>query len=235
MVRSLLIPKFARLNSNMQRKIILTADGSHTLFVPELNEHFHSIHGAMQESLHVFIRNGLLASTAKEVCIFEVGFGTGLNAWLSLANQGDKTIRYFSIEKYPLSEEEFSLLNFANDSNDELAQLFKKMHALEWNKTAELRPGFELTKIHGDLTTFDLGSLPPFDLIYFDAFAPNKQEEMWSEGLFGRLAQQTKAGGIFVTYCAQGEVRRKLMRSGFEMKRIPGPPGKKEMLFGEKA
>jgi len=219
----------------MERKLILTADGSHTLFVPELDEHFHSVHGAIQESMHVFIQNGLNASTKNELCIFEVGFGTGLNALLTLANQGEKHIRYFSIEKYPLTEAEYSQLNFANLLSDELAERFQKMHACSWNEPHLITPNFELTKLDSDLTTFNVSSLPGFDLIYFDAFAPNKQAGMWSEEIFRKLATHTNSRGIFVTYCAQGEVRRKLIRSGFNMQRIPGPPGKKEMLFGEKA
>ena len=218
----------------MERKIILTADGSHTLFVPELDEHFHSVHGAIQESMHVFIQNGVNASTKDDLCIFEVGFGTGLNTLLTLANRGEKHIRYFSIEKYPLQEEEYKQLNFAQSMSDELAELFQKMHACNWNEPHFITPNFELTKLSSDLTTFNVSALPGFDLIYFDAFAPNKQADMWSEEIFRKLATHTNFGGIFVTYCAQGEVRRKLIRSGFNMKRIPGPPGKKEMLFGEK-
>lgn len=218
----------------MERKIILTADGSHTLFVPELDEHFHSVHGAIQESMHVFIQNGLNAATKDELCIFEVGFGTGLNVLLTLANQGQKHIRYFSIEKYPLTEAEYSKLNFADLLSDQLAGQFQKMHACSWNEAHVIAPDFELTKLGSDLTTFNVSALPAFDLIYFDAFAPNKQADMWSEEIFRKLAEHTNFGGLFVTYCAQGEVRRKLIRSGFNMKRIPGPPGKKEMLFGEK-
>jgi tRNA U34 5-methylaminomethyl-2-thiouridine-forming methyltransferase MnmC len=218
----------------MNREIRLTADGSHTLYVPELDEHFHSIHGAIQESMHVFIKNGLLKSALPEICIFEVGFGTGLNALLSLANQGEKNIRYFSIEKYPLKPEEFARLNFARQLPEGLSQQFESMHRCEWNSAQLIAPGFELTKLDADLTSFSFETLPHFDLIYFDAFAPNKQPAMWEEALFAKIAAHTNSGGLFVTYCAQGEVRRKLIRSGFEMQRIPGPPGKKEMLFGEK-
>lgn len=218
----------------MDREIILTEDGSHTLFVPELNEHFHSVHGAIQESMHVFIKNGLFKTAKQELCIFEVGFGTGLNALLTLANKGDKNIHYFSIEKYPLKPEEYSLLNFTHQLPESLSLQFDLMHQCEWNSAQQIAPGFQLTKIDADLTIFNFDVLPEFDLIYFDAFAPNKQPTMWEESLFEKIAAHTNAGGLFVTYCAQGEVRRKLMRSGFEMQRVPGPPGKKEMLFGEK-
>jgi len=219
----------------MKRELILTADGSHTLFVPELNEHFHSVHGAIQESMHVFIQNGLLASTNPGLCIFEVGFGTGLNALLTLAYKGEKSIRYFSIEKYPLQKDEYEQLNFAETLSDDLAVQFQHMHACAWNEPQIIAPNFELTKLQTDLTIFNVEPLPAFDIIYFDAFAPNKQADMWSEDIFRKLASHTNSGGIFVTYCAQGEVRRRLTRGGFNMKRIPGPPGKKEMLFGEKS
>ncbi len=219
----------------MKREIIKTADGSHTLFVPEMDEHFHSVHGALQESMHVFIQNGLKACTKDEIYLFEVGFGTGLNALLTLANQSHKKIHYYSIEKYPLQAEEYEQLNFSQFMAHDLAEAFAKLHQCEWNKTIEISPGFEFCKIEGDLTSFDFNQLPNFDLVYFDAFAPNKQEDMWEESIFQSIAAHSNPGAIIVTYCAQGEVRRKLIRSGFEMQRIPGPPGKKEMLFGEKA
>ncbi|WP_205461863.1 tRNA (5-methylaminomethyl-2-thiouridine)(34)-methyltransferase MnmD [Mangrovibacterium lignilyticum] len=219
----------------MERKIILTSDGSHTLFVPELEEHFHSVHGAIQESMHVFITNGLLNTSKPDICIFEVGFGTGLNALLTLANKGAKSVRYFSIEKYPLLPSEFEQLNFAKLLSGELQGQFQLMHQCEWNSPHIITPGFELTKLEADLTNFSFQDFPDFDLIYFDAFAPNKQGDMWAEDIFRNLSDHTNPRGIFVTYCAQGEVRRKLIRSGFEMQRIPGPPGKKQMLYGEKA
>ena len=218
----------------MERNIILTEDGSHTLFVPELNEHFHSIHGAIQESMHVFILNGLAKVQKTETVIFEVGFGTGLNALLSLIHKGPKNIHYFSIEKYPLQANEFEKLNFAEQIDPELMPLFLKLHQCKWNKAVEIAPGFQLTKLNRDLECCTIQDLPVFDLIYFDAFAPGKQPGMWQEEIFRNLSAHTNPGGIFVTYCAQGEVRRRLTRSGYTMNRIPGPPGKKEMLFGQK-
>ncbi|WP_372775221.1 tRNA (5-methylaminomethyl-2-thiouridine)(34)-methyltransferase MnmD [Mangrovibacterium sp.] len=219
----------------MERKIILTADGSQTFFVPELNEHFHSVHGAIQESMHVFITSGLMGITKDEICIFEVGFGTGLNALLTLANKKpNQRIRYFTIEKYPLKPDEYNCLDYPRQIDPKLEPAFQLMLGSEWNLPVQIEPNFEFTKFHDDLTNFDFHGLPLFDLIYFDAFAPGKQQEMWTDALFSKLAAHTKAGGIFVTYCAQGEVRRSLIRSGFNMKRIQGPPGKKEMLFGEK-
>lgn len=218
----------------MERLIITTADGSHTLFVPEMNEHFHSVHGAIQESMHVFIRNGLEQCAGLEITVFEVGFGTGLNALLSLVHMGNRQIRYYSIERHPLNEAEYHNLNLARQLSPDLEPYFVAMHRAPWNQCAEIKPGFTLCKIEDDFPDFSTAGLPLFDLIYFDAFAPDKQAEMWDEAIFAKLSAHTSPGGVFVTYCAKGEVRRRLIRSGFNMKRIPGPPGKKEMLFGQK-
>lgn len=218
----------------MQREFIITEDGSHTLFVPELNEHYHSVHGAIQESRHVFIQHGLLKSNKQKLVVLETGFGTGLNVLLTLINRGERDISYFSIEKYPLAANEYSHLNYPALISESAEDLFLSIHQCEWNKEAEIAPGFRLTKIHADLTEFGFESLPHVDLVYFDAFAPGKQPEMWKEAIFSKIAAHTSPHGIFVTYCAQGEVRRTLTRVGFKMQRVPGPPGKNEMLFGEK-
>ncbi len=218
----------------MNRSIIQTEDGSHTLYVPELDEHFHSTHGAIQESNHVFIKNGLLKCNKPEITLFEVGFGTGLNALLSIINKGNKMINYISIEKYPLNETEYSTLNYCDLLGKEWDETFKKMHESEWGKSININSNFTLTKIQADLENYNLKNLPPFDLVYFDAFAPSKQEKMWKEQIMQKIAGNTSPHGIFATYCAKGEVRRSLMRSGFNMQRLEGPPGKKEMLYGEK-
>lgn len=218
----------------MERKIIITEDGSHTLFVPELEEHFHSIHGAIQESMHVFIQNGLKNCRQDEINILEVGFGTGLNALLTLSHRSNKVIRYFSIEKYPLQTAEYEQLNYIEKLGSDLHEAFLTMHGCPWEKTIEIVPGFYLTKINVDLQEFDFQKYPPFDLIYFDAFAPGKQPEMWQENIFRNMAEHTANNGIFVTYCAKGEIRRSLTRCGYTMTRLPGPPGKKEMLIGQK-
>ncbi len=219
----------------MERKIQLTEDGSHTLYLPEMDEHFHSTHGAIQESMHVFIENGLKKSNKDELVIFEVGFGTGLNALLTLQHKGNKSIKYFSIEKYPIIEAEYNQLNYAEMISPDLNESFKKMHECAWNKLVEITPGFNLHKIEGDLKNYKLDILPAFDIIYFDAFAPSKQAEMWSESILKKVAQQTSTGGIFTTYTAKGDVRRALINNGFNMKKVPGPPGKKEILLGDKA
>ncbi|MFV0522702.1 MAG: tRNA (5-methylaminomethyl-2-thiouridine)(34)-methyltransferase MnmD [Mangrovibacterium sp.] len=216
----------------MKREIFITEDGSHSLFVPELTEHFHSTHGAIQESMHVFVKNGLLELPDNELVIFEVGFGTGLNALLSLAHAGSKHIKYISIEKFPLSASEYLPLNYAKQLDESLQEPFMQMHRQTWNKWANINENFELLKLNADFCQMDYTSLPLFKLIYFDAFAPNKQDEMWQESNFQRLSEHCTQGARFVTYCAQGEVRRKLIRCGFQMQRVPGPPMKREMLVG---
>ncbi|WP_423127803.1 tRNA (5-methylaminomethyl-2-thiouridine)(34)-methyltransferase MnmD [Gaoshiqia sp. Z1-71] len=218
----------------MERQLIHTEDGSHTLYVPEIKEHFHSIHGAVQESKHVFIENGLQQCPKDELTILEIGFGTGLNALLTLMYKGPKIIHYFGIEKYPLAENEFKRLNYPEQLGENLKGPFLKIHECLWNQAIAIVPGFQLTKVEADLPDFDFSELPPIDLIYFDAFAPDKQPEMWQEAIFAKIAQNTVSGGRFVTYCAKGEVRRALIRCGFKMQRLPGPPGKKEMLSGDK-
>jgi len=219
----------------MKRIIELTEDGSHTLFIPEMDEHFHSTHGAIQESMHVFIENGLKQTYSDKLTIFEVGFGTGLNALLTLLNGSHIPIDYYSIEKYPLSKDEFASLNYAKKLHADCSEVFQALHECAWDQLIEITPNFRLHKINGDLQNISLEPLPLFDLIYFDAFAPSKQPEMWQEAMLKKIATHTKKGGIFSTYTAKGDVRRSLIRLGFNTKRIPGPPGKKEILFGEKA
>ncbi|MGQ7868515.1 tRNA (5-methylaminomethyl-2-thiouridine)(34)-methyltransferase MnmD [Sunxiuqinia sp. sy24] len=219
----------------MKRFLKLTEDGSHTLYLPEMDEHFHSIHGAIQESMHVFIANGLHRCSKSEINILEVGFGTGLNALLSLLHGQGKTIRYFSLEKYPLTEAEYSQLNYAQNDDDETQSLFLQLHQCEWEKPVQVAPGFELTKLQADLSTVDLSALPLFDLVYFDAFAPDKQPDLWTDAIFNKISAQCQTGGIITTYCAKGVIRRSLQKNGFLMQRLPGPPGKRQMLMGEKA
>ncbi|MGQ8336170.1 tRNA (5-methylaminomethyl-2-thiouridine)(34)-methyltransferase MnmD [Sunxiuqinia sp. A32] len=219
----------------MERKIQLTEDGSHTLYLPQMEEHFHSTHGAVQESMHVFINNGLMKTEQNPLTIFEVGFGTGLNAFLTLIQQGNREVRYYSIEKYPLSEEEYLMLNYPKMISKNDVDVFLKMHRCPWNQLCGITPNFHLHKIQGDLQHIQLTDFPEFDLIYFDAFAPGKQPEMWTHDILDKVSNHTKKGGVFATYTAKGEVRRTLISNGFNMKRVPGPPGKKEILFGEKA
>lgn len=219
----------------MKPEIIKTADGSDTLYVKDIDEHYHSTFGAVQESMHIFINAGLLTCPSTSLTIFEAGFGTGLNAWLTFLQsfKNGLQIRYYSIEKYPLSGEIYKSLNYPlylNEGKD----AFLKIHEASWNTEVKLSDNFSLHKTEGDLTTFDFGLLPDIDLIYFDAFSPDKQPGLWEESIFRSLYGRTSPGGKLVTYCAKGSVRRALIASGFTTERIPGPPGKREMLRATK-
>lgn len=215
----------------------MTADGSHTLFVPELNEHYHSTNGAVQEAGHVFINAGLHHSTKNEIKILEVGFGTGLNAFLTLLDvqKSGKRVHYITLEAYPLSMEIIRNLNYPNLFSANNRESYYRLHEAEWGKEIEINPDFYLTKVNADFTRFDFSELTDtIDIVYFDAFAPDKQSEMWTQSLFDQLYNSCVSGGIFVTYCAKGVVRRMLQQSGFVTERLPGPPGKREMLRATK-
>lgn len=220
----------------VKRKIELTADGSHTLFVPAIDEHYHSINGAIQESTHIFINAGLHECPKKQINILEIGFGTGLNAFLTLLdvqNTG-KTIHYTTLEAYPLPEDITIQLNYPEQTAPDKAYLYHRMHEVDWDKEIEIIRGFSIIKLEADFTSFDFGNIKDIDIIYFDAFAPEKQPSMWSQELFDKLYLTMNTGGILVTYCAKGTVRRMLQQSGFITERLPGPPGKREMLRGRK-
>jgi tRNA U34 5-methylaminomethyl-2-thiouridine-forming methyltransferase MnmC len=216
----------------MDRQLVLTEDGSHSLYVPELDEQYHSIHGAIQESEHVFIQSGLALCQKDEINIVELGFGTGLNALLALiyAEKNNRKITYISSEKYPLSAFEYELLNYANRIDPLYNEAFMHLHNCRWNEEVLIGEQFSLVKIIGDFREIELGPLPLFDLVFFDAFAPNKQPDLWNEEVYSKIYDHCNPGAIFVTYCAKGIVRRGLQQVGFAVERIPGPPGKKEML-----
>ncbi len=215
--------------------IELTGDGSHTLFLPELEEHYHSVNGAIQESMHVFIETGLRQLKQDLVHIFEVGFGTGLNAFLSLIESDtSRKIHYTTIEAFPLSLPIIKQLNYADKYSKEQQDLFHKLHEVEWGTEQEITPSFYLTKIHVDLNQLNFDSMKPVDIIYFDAFAPDKQSEMWSQQIFDHMYNMTNEQGVLVTYCAKGVVRRMMQQSGYKTERLPGPPGKREMLRATK-
>lgn len=211
-------------------EIVTTGDGSHTLFIPEINDHYHSIHGAIQESNLVFIKNGLEFSKSESVYIFEVGFGTGLNAFLSAVYSvmHEKLIHYFSIEKYPLDKSIIDSLNYKKLLKDEFSYLFESIHSCRWNYPERIDANFILTKIEGDLLTHNLSG--HFNVIYFDAFGPDKQPELWSDEVFRKISAHTTGGGIFVTYSVKGSVQRNLKKYGFNIDLLPGPPGKRSIL-----
>jgi tRNA U34 5-methylaminomethyl-2-thiouridine-forming methyltransferase MnmC len=187
----------------------------------ELDETYHSIHGAVQESMHVFIKNGLDLIDKEPINVFEVGFGTGLNALLTALS--GKKVNYTSIEAFPLPEEVYTQLNY------EPVELLLQLHRQQQLTTSN----FQLTKIYTTLQSFDLADLT-FDIIYYDAFAPSKQPEMWEFPMIEKVCSALTTGGIFVTYCAKGQLKRDLRSLGMEVETLPGPPGKKEMVRGVK-
>jgi tRNA U34 5-methylaminomethyl-2-thiouridine-forming methyltransferase MnmC len=213
---------------NLKREVKTTEDGSSTIFLPELNENYHSTHGAIQESVHVFIETGLKQVKANMVKIFEVGFGTGLNCLLTYKNSEGKEMVYHAIERFPVEAELIQKLNYGQNSGADERLFFSQIHKQHWGKELVVRPGFFLKKIEGDIISFqpDIS----FNLIYFDAFAPEVQPELWSAAIFQKMFEMLEPGGILVTYCAKGEVRRTMQACGFTVERIPGPPGKREML-----
>jgi len=221
----------------LKREIIQTEDGSHTLFVPELNENYHSIHGARQEAEHIFIKEALqYASQLKtHLNVLEIGFGTGLNAYLTLlfAQKHDIHIRYFGIEKYPIEEKEYSLLNYA-ENDGWFYSYFLKLHQTVWGNEARIHNFFSLKKEQVDFREMQLPT-DFFDVVYFDAFGPDVQADLWSEEVFRIIYQSMKSGGVLTTYSVKGVVRRAMKSVGFKVEKIPGPPGKREMSRAIKA
>jgi tRNA U34 5-methylaminomethyl-2-thiouridine-forming methyltransferase MnmC len=219
--------------SNLE--IIVTADGSHSLLNKEMNETYHSQHGALQESKHVFINKGLqhfIESNPEQqsISIFEVGFGTGLNALLTLqfAMSAKIIINYTSIEAFPLPGDIWSKLNYGDAVG--LPDYFRKIHEAPWDSLAEIHPNFLLNKLTTTLQNIQTKSV--FNLVFFDAFAPNKQPEMWEMHLLEKVVQMMTSNSVFVTYCAKGQVKRDLKSVGLVVETHEGPPGKKEMVRG---
>ncbi len=220
----------------MKPELITTSDGSHSLYLPEMNEQYHSVNGALTESNHVYIEAGFMFHSKKDPSVFEVGFGTGLNCLLTAlkAQEQKRPTTFISIEKFPLATEITKTLNYGKMISPEAELLFQKIHAAEWNKTVKISPYFKLKKIETDLVSDELKTIKKCDIIYFDAFGPDKQPAMWEAGIFRKMYAISACRGIFVTYSAKGVVRRQLAECGFEMKRLPGPPGKIHMLRGIK-
>lgn len=215
----------------MKRIVQQTADGSPTLFVPALDEHYHSVKGARTESQHVFIEQGLRACQSSAPRVLEVGFGTGLNALLTWdeAERTGRAVHYTTLELYPLSPADAAALDYGD------APRLRLLHEAPWEEAAALSPLFTLLKRRADFT---LLTLPPhsFDVVYMDAFAPEKQPGMWSADRFAMLFRALSPGGILTTYCAKGAVRRLMQQTGFTTERLPGPPGgKREILRARKA
>lgn len=212
-----------------------TADGSPTLYRKDIDEHYHSVKGALAESTHVYLEAGWMkaAETSRPVRVFEVGFGTGLNAAITAKEAFDSAIvtEYFAVELYPLSKDTTDLV--AEALWNEYRDAFERVNESPWEEPDRINQYFLLKKMAADLLTMDIPK--DLDVVYFDAFAPEKQPEMWDETIFRKLYTAMKPGAVLTTYCAKGGIRRMLQQIGFLMERMPGPPGgKREILRATK-
>jgi tRNA U34 5-methylaminomethyl-2-thiouridine-forming methyltransferase MnmC len=223
----------------VERRIIETGDGSKTIQLVDWNEQYHSVHGALQEAKHVFIkhlREYLEVNwndTSDVVHVFEMGFGTGLNALLTaqFAKETTQNIHYTTLEAYPISKEEIESLNYASMVEDKEG-IYNKQHEVEWEQDQKIHNHFTLLKRKGELHShlFD----GAFDVVFYDAFGPRVQPDLWTIPIFEKVFSAMNKGGALFTYCAKGEVRRNMIAAGFEVSRMPGPPGKREMLVAKK-
>ena len=220
----------------MKKEIIITADGSSTIYLPEWDENYHSKHGAIKEAYHVFIKNGLdLFKDGSKVCILELGFGTGLNCFISYLESKNRklTIDYEGVEAYPLQAEEIIELNYIKELKAEKFEIdFAKIHSQAWGAKIKFDDSFSLLKRKHFFE--EIKDKNRFNLIYFDAFGARVQPELWKEEIFNKMYGALKDNGILVTYSAKGSVRRAMQSVGFLVERLPGPPGKREMLRGMK-
>lgn len=219
---------------NMKREIKTTGDNSKTLYIEALDECYHSHHGALQEAEYVFIQNGLKKVRQNEINILEMGFGTGLNVLVTMAEflkmKGIR-INYFSLEKYPISLEEAKQV-----AHDELfespivKETYREIHACEWGKLVEIQPGFFLKKMKTDFFALRNIDLPLINLVYFDCFGARVQPDLWEKTLFELIAEKMQSDGLLTTYSSKGSVRRALQELGFSVEKLAGPKGKREMI-----
>jgi len=220
----------------MKREIIITSDGSTTIYLPDWDEQYHSKHGAIQEAYHVFIKNGLdLFEKGTEISVLEIGFGTGLNCFITFLEGRNNNLKidYTGFEAYPVQLEEVDHLNYVVELKAISDQkIFNNMHLFSWNKVHTLSNSFIL---HKKKEFFEnMKDANKYNLIYFDAFGAQVQPELWTAGIFNKMYQALQQKGILVTYSAKGSVRRAMQEAGFEVERLPGPPGKREMLRAKK-
>ena len=215
-------------------KLVRTLDDSYTLYLPSLDEHYHSVKGAIEESQHVFVNAGFRACEKVNPLILEVGFGTGLNLILTIeeAITSSRSFRYHTVEKYPLGPGITGKLAKAYENNETRSRLFLSVHDARWNKPFELFPGIEIVKTESDLADLQLENI--YDLVYFDAFAPSKDPVMWSDEILEKVLASIVKGGLFVTYSATGRLKRTLKSNGFVVETLKGATGKREMVRGIK-
>ena len=219
----------------MKREIIKTLDGSTTIHLPEWDECYHSKHGAIQEAYHVFIRNGLNLMDEKKISILEIGFGTGLNAFITLleAQKNNLSIDYTGVEAYPVAKAEALIMNYCQELKAEAFESeYEKMHDCSWEEKHAFNSQFSLTKRKQFFQYIQ--DKNTFDLIYFDAFGFRVQPELWSTEIFRNMFEALKDNGVLVTYAARGVVKRSMQEVGFIVKKVPGPPGKREMMVSFK-
>ncbi|MBN4084948.1 tRNA (5-methylaminomethyl-2-thiouridine)(34)-methyltransferase MnmD [Flavobacteriaceae bacterium AH-315-B10] len=226
----------------MKRKIITTADGSKTIHIEEWDEQYHSKHGAIQEAKHVFIKHGLhhiclaelVSASTKSISILEIGFGTGLNAFITCleAEKLKLNINYVGVEAYPVSSEEIAELNYAELISKKDSEIFMKLHETQWEVPNQITSNFRLTKRKQFFQ--EIQDIEQYNIIYFDAFGARVQPELWTEDIFKTMYKALKPNGILVTYSAKGSVRRAMQSVGFTVERLEGPPGKREMLRAKK-
>lgn len=224
----------------MKREIMVTGDGSKTIFIPEWNEQYHSKHGAIQEARHVFLKTGLSHylerfPDKKDIDILEMGFGTGLNALLTFfdSKKSSISVHYTAVEAYPISQEEVAAMEYTKEiEHDEGLSIYNALHDAVWEIRTSISKTFQLTKRKQNFE--QITDLDRYDLVYFDAFGPRVQPELWTEPIFLKMYASLKMGGVLTTYCAQGAARRAMQAVGFTVERLPGPPGKREMLRATK-
>jgi len=222
----------------LKRQVIKTADGSTTIHIPEWNEQYHSTHGAIQEAYHVFIKHGLHHLVAKKqnnIHVLEIGFGTGLNTFITFLEAGklNLKIEYTGIEAYPVSQKEITLLNYPSELGvASMFNIFNKFHTLSWEESHEIITSFKFKKQQKKFQ--DIDDFNKFHLIYFDAFGARVQPELWTKDMFTKMYKALKNDGMLVTYAAKGSVRRAMQEVGFIVEKLPGPPGKREMLRATK-
>jgi tRNA U34 5-methylaminomethyl-2-thiouridine-forming methyltransferase MnmC len=219
----------------LKREIIITNDGSSSIYIPELNETYHSKNGAIQEAYHVFINAGFSQINKNSINILEIGFGTGLNAFITYleAKKTNTQINYIGVEAYPVSHEEIKVLNYVQELNAKSEQgVYDSMHHLDWGVENEISPQFKITKRKQLFQ--DINDIECYDLIYFDAFGFSVQPELWSEEIFQAMYNSLLIKGVLVTYACRGSIKRAMLKAGFKVEKLPGAPGKREMLRATK-